>query len=143
MNLKLLQKLLKESKSNSNQHTYNCNYMNKAFGGDILWTNPNPSSDYGANSVSIANLNDYDIIKIVYQGSTNTTLQLETNAYLINNSCYVLAAFNDGTDYLRVVTIDKSSNKITFGRAQTPGVAFHDNSIIPLYVIGYKNGLFN
>ena len=47
---------------------------------------------------------------------------------LINNN-YILSEF--------------ATNEITFGQSSIPGVSYQNETNIPLYVIGYKTGLFN
>ena len=130
--------------NDSQTDAYSCDYSNKAFGGTILWTNSSPTSNYGANDVTITNLSDYDIIKIIFKRSTSSSIQFEVNLYLYEAITNSVATFLDGTtQYLRGISANKTTNKVSFERSQIPNVGFHDDTNIPIYIIGYKTGLFN
>ena len=108
--------------------------------GTVLWTNSSPTSNYGATAVSINNLSNYDIIKIIFKRSTSSSIQFDVNLYLYEAIATSVATFLDGTtQYLRGISANKSTNKVSFERSQIPNVGFHDDTNIPICIIGYKN----
>lgn len=110
--------------------------------GQILWTNPNPTS--AITSPTVINLEDYDcdILECFYKNSLNSTLRYSTR-------------FFKGYDTrLQILTTDtvlffRGLNYVsdTSYRIELPyytGTVSNPNELcIPLYIIGYKTGLFS
>jgi hypothetical protein len=108
--------------------------------GTILWTNGSPTSGFNAQTVTVSDMSDYDIIGIwFWRNTTNDSLQEVRVKKGYGGS---FAYFEMGTTYVQVRDFAYSSaTQILFkdGRLNT-GV---DNTrAIPMYVVGYKRGLF-
>lgn len=112
--------------------------------GTILWTNANPTSDFINQEVNIANLNNYDEIKVIYKNSKTSSGQKVSDNYRDDVSVVNELEFYDGANfYIRNYTLDFANNKIIFQESVIPNVAYHNETNIPIYIIGYKTGLFD
>lgn len=100
--------------------------------GKILWTNPNPTSEISSDTQMTLSSNDYDVLKIYSRLSL-------TNFYMITNE--VLKGYGTriyyGSNYRPINRNNDTSYTIS---TTTDG---QGNTVIPLYVVGYKIGLFN
>ena len=136
------------NKNNSTNDTYSCDYQDKAFGGTILWTNSSPTTEMPQNTLLTLNNGDYDIYEIIffpYGGSSQLLssyksvkgigVQLSSGGYPSQG----ISAWSRGVDYINETTLRLQD---CFGLSKDSD--FTDNTkCIPLYVIGYKLGLFN
>lgn len=119
--------------------------------GTILWTNPNPNNLFPAQSINLSNYG-YDVLEIFYydfnaEGKRNVSstrakkgsninlmaiFQYNDHGYIGNRNIYYV---NDTTLNVDVpVSIIQSD---TFNRQAV------QDWCVPLYIIGYKTGLFN
>lgn len=100
--------------------------------GKILWTNPNPTSEITTDTQMTLSSNDYDVLKIYSRLSL-------TNFYMLTNE--VLKGYGTriyyGTNYRPINRNNDTSYTIS------PANDGQGNVVIPLYVVGYKIGLFN
>lgn len=136
--------------STSQENAYSCDYVNKAFGGTILWTNPNPSSNFNSQNITL-NSDDYDCIEIIfiltnftgydYRKSSGKIIYEQGKKILIDTIDY------DGnlgiTAYMRRLTM-VNKTQISAGvcdKLWTIGQTTSNSYTIPLYIIGYKTGL--
>lgn len=143
INSKLIDKtdFIKNTKNNSTIDTYSCDYSNKAFGGKILWTNPNPTSNFGAQTIQLSST-DYDVLEIFY-----VTIKASTNQQV--KSIRSIKGYNAILDYydgysskgaLRTVSIN--GNQVTFSNSFYNSGTGSQNYCVPIYIVGYKTGLF-
>lgn len=104
----------------------------KNIGGQILWTNPNPTAEISSDTQIILSSGDYDYIKIFSRLS------------LANNYCFsmdVLKGYGTrlyfGGNYR---AIDRNNNTSFTIKPSSDG---QGNVMIPQYIVGYKTGLFD
>lgn len=118
--------------------------------GKILWENPNSTNDFVAQTIEL-NSNEYDLLKIFYkQGKNVNTLLHEELIKGFDTRLSVAMPYYIGSDYVSNqyrdftrksdTSYEISIAKITYGSTSTKEAT---NLIIPVYVIGYKTGLFN
>lgn len=100
--------------------------------GKILWTNPNPTSEITTDTQMTLSSNDYDVLKIYSRLSL-------TNLYMITNE--VLKGYGAriyyGSNYR---PINRNNDTLYTISTATDG---QGNVAVPLYVVGYKTGLFD
>lgn len=121
---------------------------------NLLWTNPNPTSSFAAQKVSL-DLSGYDMIEIVsysrigqdtnYNGYTSGKF-LKGKAGNISNACFIGASI----DYIYLMSRPFSSNNtgITFEKGSTlytnsnshTATVTSNSSIIPYQIYGIKLG---
>ena len=100
--------------------------------GKILWTNPNPTNNFGAQTIAI-DFSNYDMYEVVfYQSTTHNERELTSGrirtqkgsilSYVPNN---IFRVWNCTNSNISFESISDNSN------------------LIPAYIIGYKTGLFN
>lgn len=126
--------------STSQDDTYSCNYVNKSFGGTLLWTNPNPTSTFAAQNIQLSS-SDYDIYECIYVISSGVN-----DRYLSSKSVKgkgFILEFYDGYEK------KGGTRSISYTDATHLVVqqSYYDGTgsatyCIPEYIIGYKTGLF-
>ena len=112
--------------------------------GTILWTNPSPSNNWTSANVILSS-SDYDLLEWYFRSSTTTPnllVPLKTPKGQSGSMIYYNPGANavghrfilrvDDTKY----TVDTYVN--IYGSGGDTG-----NRLIPMYVVGYKTGLFN
>lgn len=117
--------------------------------GTILWTNDSPTSSFGSQSITLSN-DDYDILEFYYKTFSGTDEIVSTKTIKGHNA-NLQTLYLDGTKidiaYRTATYVNNTSYSISTGHiVQAPGTAnaFTTNTqCIPLYVIGYKTGLFD
>lgn len=116
--------------------------------GKILWSNPNPTSNFIEQDITL-NSDDYDMLKFIYKSAASDIEMLTTECLKGNRP--KLAQLYCGVNGIvcRDRDVSRKSDTVyhfhegrycaTGSTGRTP-----DNQyIIPLYVIGYKTGLFD
>lgn len=127
------------SKSTSAENTYSCDYINKSTG-FIGWTNPNPTSEFAAQTIALST-SDYDEYEVEYLLVSGATSTKSTGRISKNNTAYLDYIGGSGTlkgFYRMVIAIN--NNYINFNDA----ICSNDGSTanircIPQRVILYKN----
>lgn len=110
--------------------------------GTILWENPNPTTDFAAQDITLSS-SDYDCYEVIYKQNTNTNRALNTGK-IVKGYGAVLNEALSSSRYRAINYNSETSLNIGEGTSVTPyGNTVPDNyQCIPLYIIGYKTGLF-
>lgn len=104
--------------------------------GTILWTNPNPTSSFASQDITLSS-DDYDVLEIIYM-TFSTNNQASSVKIPKGYSTRVTTSLSSGTVYTREYTYN-SDTSYTIG-STSGGTA---QNLYPLYIIGYKTGLFS
>ena len=111
--------------------------------GTILWTNQNPSSSFSTRSITLSS-SDYDCYEIIYRQNINISRMLNTGKIIKGYGVLLMQSI--GLNYFRVVNYvsDTSLEFLDNKSLTTYGTTDEINNDVnvPLYVIGYKTGLF-
>lgn len=101
--------------------------------GTILWTNPNPNQSMDATNISLSS-SDYDVLEIYYK-------HFYSDSYILSQRTIKGA----GTILLTNVAGSLARRQITQPDATTLSITAGDNTsaMIPVYIVGYKTGLFS
>ena len=125
------------------ENTNAINGVSTNLGGTILWTNSNPTSNFGNQTITL-NSDDYDLYEIIYQQSTSNNRTL--NSGKIKPLTGTILHYSTSLNYYRATSqTDKKSMSFDEGNScySYAQATANNQIIIPLYVIGYKTGLFN
>ena len=142
--------LIVNSYSTGNENTYSSNYLNNnQTNAKILWTNPNPTNAFNSQDVTLSS-SDYDVLEIFYFDFTGT-LNIYSAKTIKGRPCNLMALFqyqNHGYAGSRLVTyVSDTSYHFHTPMTMIESDAFgrHDAPqwCVPLYIIGYKTGLFS
>ena len=111
--------------------------------GTILWTNENPTSDFAQQTITLSS-SDYDCYEIIYRQNTTTSRVLSTGKIIKGYGTLLMQSIGQNQfraiNYVSDISLEIYYNQKLTTYGSTPTT---DNSInIPLYVIGYKTGLF-
>ena len=112
--------------------------------GQVLWTNPNPTNTFTSQSIDLQN-SDFDMIQIVFY-QANNILRFQTTGTIPIGDSLITTMFN-AKSYIRNFSV--SNNILTFDDCNTYNsynsatATVNNNALIPIYIIGYKTGLFN
>lgn len=133
--------------STSEFDSYSCNYTNNTFEpkGKILWTNPNPTVSFPAQTVTLnESLDNYDMYEILVLQSTTNARLMSTGKIPVGHGTII--SYNTSSYLFRPTGVVVSGSTISFedGKGVAGGTVSVDNGVImPMYVIGYKTGLFS
>lgn len=123
--------------NNSTTDTYSCDYINKHYGGKLLWQNSNIGNEFLAQTISFDDTYSYYDIIFVQDSSALITQRVYTGdssvAYLLQNMV---------GGYIRTRAVQVNTNSLVFDKGQFFN-SYHsatDNNYqcIPYKVIGYK-----
>lgn len=112
--------------------------------GQILWTNSNPTSDFNGQNIQLQTT-DFDMVQIIYYAANNVTRYQSTGFIPVGES--VLSTMMNAKSYIRPFRI--IDNILTFDDCRTYNsynsldMTINNAALIPIYIIGYKTGLFN
>lgn len=114
----------------------------KGIQGIVLWANPNPSSVI-ASSINITlSSDDYDVLECYYKAS-NDGSDMESTKIIKGMNFNLSATGYQGAGLRRRITYN-SDTSYTIGlyNGETLTDSGTGKYIIPIYLIGYKTGLF-
>ena len=105
----------------------------------LLWSNPNPAEAMGKTTVNLLD-NDFDIYEVFFKTKNDETT-LQSTKSVKGYGCQLIT--NNGY-------FNKSASRGLYGGTDTIGieVAYAGSTteaneyLIPVYIIGYKTGLF-
>ena len=135
----------------SDVDTYSCNYLNNKFNDidklreKILWTNPNPENNFNAQTISLIS-DDYDELIWYFisdVGNVDPLIIASTNfkkygTQVAFNSMASLKYWARRVTYKSDTSYGIEDCKLISGTDNT----ISNNSLVPLYVVGKKTGLF-
>ncbi len=115
----------------------------KSLRGQILWANPNPLNDFPAQNISL-NSNDYDCYEVIYYGSKTGANVFNTGKIPKGKNSFLQQCYQTGaTPMIRAREIDYVSDTVFYvQQGLVNGSNNNDHVNIPVYIIGYKTGLF-
>lgn len=134
--------------NNADNMAYSCDYSNKAFGGKILWTNPNPTSSMAANTQITLSSSDYDVYEVIFASNNGALAYRDSSKGIKGNgvvlNCNIYGGHGRSANSRTIGYVDDTHLNIEACYGFTKDSDYTDTSFcIPLYVIGYKIGLFN
>lgn len=121
--------------------------------GQILWTNPNPTSSFSAQTITL-NSSEYDMLEFYFKGGTTGTTMFSEKTLkgyntIVNHIVNLNAGVSQptGVRQRQATYVNDTTYTITDALTRDGGSAsepvVENQRLIPLYVIGYKTGLFN
>lgn len=108
--------------------------------GSILWTNSNPSTAISTTTINLSSSN-YDILEVFYQHSTSN-VRCYSQRILKGKETRLDAVYNVSGVYQSVFRDFLRTSDTQYSLGSATNIS-DNNAIIPLYVVGYKTGLFN
>lgn len=113
--------------------------------GTILWTNPSPASNFAEQTISLDS-DDYDILAFIWKTNTGEnrtaiTRTLKGNGTQIDffSTAVATRVWTRRTIYVSDVSYSIGNcSRMEYGQS----TIYENGYCIPLYVIGYKTGLF-
>lgn len=111
--------------------------------GQILWTNPSPTSSFSPQTITLSS-SDYDMYEVIFYGSITGADTLTSGRIPKGGNFFLQQIYNTGTgDVVRNRKIQYVSDTSMTVADGTQGNSQNNNANIPVYIIGYKTGLFN
>lgn len=110
--------------------------------GQILWTNPNPNNAISQITEITLSNDDYDVLEIFYKQEKNSRYMYFTKI-LKGGSTNMRINVAYSTNVFRGLTyIDDTTYQIDLPYSETTLTNIYDLAI-PVYIIGYKTGIFS
>lgn len=113
--------------------------------GNILWRNSNPTADFAAQTITLSS-NDYDMLEVFYRsGSTASGDYMVLSERVIKGYSFQMDFFSNATATRRwsrriIRVSDTEFNSPDCYEVSEWTLA--NDQCVPLYIIGYKTGLF-
>ncbi len=105
--------------------------------GQILWENANPTTEITTDTVITLDSDDYDVYEVIYAYNTSNLIQMSVKSTK-GKGTLLLFTVNNANTYRRIIEyVSDTSLRI---RSQEQS---QDSYAIPIYIIGYKTGLFS
>lgn len=128
--------------SESTQDGYSCNYVNNGLG-KILWTNPNPTSSFAEQNITLSS-SDYDMYEVVFHGSQTGANTFNTGKIPKGMNAFLQQTYStSGAINVRSRTINYVNDTTFLVIGGLINGSTDNTQCIPVYVIGYKTNLFN
>ena len=114
----------------------------------ILWTNSSPTSNFAAQDITL-NSSDYDCYEIIFLNNMGEDLYYNTGKIPKGHGCRLVECYSGGSgaamrtrevNYSSATQLEFKAGRYAYG---TTAAIDNNATCIPLYVIGYKTGLFN
>ena len=115
------------------------------IGGKILWTNADPTVTMTTRNITLSS-DDYDVLEIIYKAAYNQSTT--KNIKMLKNYNTIMTSysinFTSTSYYMRAISyVDATTLTIGSGYNLNPSNKTQNDGVcIPLYIIGYKTGLF-
>lgn len=123
--------------TNSNNITINTNAIAK-LQGEILWTNANPTSDFGTQTITLnKSLDSYNCYEILFRQSKTASRIMTSGKVPVGYGTILVEHAN----IYRPTGTTVSGNTIYFEDAKNNG-STTVVEVVPVYVIGYETGIF-
>ena len=114
--------------------------MNTNLGGKILWTNSNPTSEFASQNITL-NSSDYDMLLVLFKRARDGD-DLVSEITIKGYGMRVVTVAGDGGTRRRVLSY-VNTNTYNVGNGLDSNGTSINGALVPLYVIGYKTGLFS
>lgn len=113
--------------------------------GIILWTNPNPTSYFSGQNISLSS-SDYDILEVFYVTHVSNERNIQSIRLIKGFDGNLTVIPKAGGEFTREFNrVSDTSYTFSTGYTYTSymgGKTATANVCVPLYVIGYNTGLF-
>lgn len=116
----------------SNINTLN----NKIHNGTILWTNTNPTGEFSAQNITL-NSTNYDVYEIYYKVTASSN-DVRCSKSIKGFGTQMIMS----TDQNPIRRFAQYVNANTLSITSATGSYSSNSTIVPIYVVGYKTGLF-
>lgn len=117
--------------------------------GTLLWANPNPTSSFSAQSITLSS-SDYDVLEVFYYDWTSSKRMRSVKATKGEWISLDMMFRYNVKAYMGVRQIEPLSDtslniETCYSLVDNGSFAYNDypNWCVPVYIIGYKTGLFN
>ena len=127
--------------STSTTDSYSCNYVNGSVG-KILWTNSSPNSNFEEQTITLSSA-DYDFYEIYCTYNSTTASQYANGFRTIKGKGLIISENGYGTDLSIRRKIDYTDATHLLISPAYGGVNIDNGYLVPIYVIGYKTGVFD
>ena len=110
---------------------------------EVLWTNPNPTADFGAQTVSWTST-EYNRVYILYKNYKNDSIPQYTAICFSGKNAIMLGAWNNTTEtyyYTRSSSFNSNKKSVYFGDCYMNSKTKSNHMCTPMYVIGFKGTL--
>lgn len=101
--------IIKQLKDSDGNNIYPIAYAQGGVKMDLLWTNPNPTSSFTEQTISL-DLSEYSALVISIKGHKSVSGTQEYNTVVIKNDWVFLTAFSGASYYPRIVIREVSFN---------------------------------
>lgn len=110
--------------------------------GQILWTNSSPTSTFEAQTIILSS-GDYDFYEIYCTYNGSTASQYANGFRTIKGKGLIISESGYGTNLSVRRKVDYTDATHLLISSAYGGTNIDNGYLVPIYVIGYKTGIFN
>lgn len=137
--------MAKKIKMNDEVYIGNSNVQVRDLLGTLLWTNSNSKNEFEKTKITIKNVVDYDVLEIWYKAHTGS-IGIMSRKIITKCGGELFKGTTDTSGnaifYQRAIEyIDE--NTIQINNCRVENVGYYPSLLIPVYIVGYKTGLFS
>lgn len=133
---------IKDSDINALKNGVNANETTiNQIKGTILWTNPSPASAFASQTITLSS-GDYDFYEVFFTYNNTTASQYANGFKTIKGKGSIISENGYGTGLSVRRKIDYTDDTHLLVSDGMNGNAVGNGYLIPIYVVGYKNGAF-
>ena len=128
--------------STSTTEPYSANYVN-TLNGEILWANPNPSTNFASQTITL-NSGDYDFYEVIFRQSASIDRAFNSGKLLKGYG--TLLNYHSAQAHYRLINYTTDTSLFVGDGVellQYDSTTINNAQCVPLYIIGYKTGLFD
>lgn len=128
----------------TNDTTYSTSYINANYGQQVLWTNPNPLADFAAQTITLKNDN-YDILEIYFRSNLSVAGYIGGHTSVLKGYGFQLDFHSTGGihRWSRRIVRNSDTSYSAYNCSRLSEGTIANDQCVPLYIIGYKTGLFD
>lgn len=108
--------------------------------GKILWTNSNPENNFSAQNISLSD-SDWDCYEVIYGSDAVANAKMMSVKSIKNRGCKLNSKV--GSNNICDREIQYKNQTLFYVNGAYVNNALNNQYLIPIYIIGYKTGLFS
>ena len=135
--------VIQETDTATTENVYSASAVNNKLSninGTVLWTNPNPTADFEPQNITLSS-SDYDVLEWYFNANVQSTSKPGDSNRVLKGFGTRLNSITGNVMTYREITRN-SDTSFSVGAGYS-GDEAQNRRCVPLYVVGYKTGLFS
>lgn len=110
--------------------------------GKILWTNSNPTNDFASQNILLSS-SDYDVLEVFYRSDISGGVGFSAKCLKGYGTQCVFNSNISTNMWVRRITRNSDTSFSATNCVKVNDNSTSNSQCVPLYIVGYKTGLFS